>query len=276
MGSARRFASGRDAPGTPIAKVRPMASLATKSSFLALFLASHCFAVSAWAQQTVPKAPSVSTNSNSEAAVESSNESEPADESEPATAPRAVVAAMPGVAVFALFPFSVRARNPGRRLEIRSTYDVTIARCIGSCRLDLPHGDYKAIFYDAAEHEHVFEFSVDGPGGFEIDDADEGTAKVGLGMGIAGVALVITGTALLTAGLSNACLMSECENRDNSGGALFAGGLLVFAAGAAITPVGWVMWARNRHPRLLERSADMHVVVAPTQAGAFLGVTGHF
>jgi hypothetical protein len=253
-----------------------MASFVTKSVFLTLFLASHFFAVSAWAQKTVPQAPNVLPNSNSEAAAEPSNERQPAGESEPATAPRAVVAAMPEVDVVALYPFSVRARNPGRRLEIRSTYDVTIARCIGSCRLNLPHGDYKAIFYDAAEHEHAFEFTVDGQGGFEIDDADEGTAKVGLGMGIAGVALVITGTALMTAGLSNACVVSECENRDNSGGALFVGGLLALAAGAAITPVGWVMWAHNRHPRLLERSADMAVVVAPTQAGAFLGVTGHF
>jgi hypothetical protein len=227
-----------------------MSPLTRKLPVFCLGSALQFFAVSAPAQQAATQAPTVSQNSNSAAIVP--------------------------IVPIAVFPFMVRARTDGRRIEVRSSHDQAIARCVGGCWLSLPSGDYKALFYDQSGAEHEFKFSVQGPGGIEIEDADPETESTGLVLGIAGSALVVGGTVLMTVGLQHACLMAECPNQQNSEAGLLLGGFVAFVAGAVMTPIGWVTFARNRHPRLHMDPTAIKVAVIPNRDGAFLGLSGQF
>jgi hypothetical protein len=224
-------------------------------------------------------------NSN-RAAREDEAESVPADEGEPigkvAVVPRAPVAVAPvgpvaiaPIVPIAAYPFMVRARTEGRRIEIRSSHDQAIARCVGGCWLNLPSGEYKAIFYDQSGAEHEFNFSVEGPGGIEIEDANPVAASNGLAFGVVGSALVAGGMVAMVAGLKDACL-DFCENGRSPDGGLFIGGFAAFVAGTIMTPLGWVAFARNRNPRLHEIPTSINVAVVPNRDGAFLGLTGQF
>ena len=266
-----------------------MALLTRKLPVFCLGSALQFCAVSAPAQQqAATQAPTVLQNSNSAAREdEPSRESVPPREGDPtgkvAVIPGAPVAVVPvgpvaiaPIVPIAVYPFMVRARTGGRRIEVRSSHDQAIARCVGGCWLSLPSGDYKALFYDQSGAEHEFNFSVEGPGGIEIEDANPDTASTGLVFGIVGSALVVGGTVLMTAGLQHACLMAECPNQQNSEAGLFLGGFVAFVAGAVMTPIGWVTWARNRHPRLHEDPTAIKVAVVPNRDGAFLGLSGQF
>ncbi len=260
-----------------------MAPLTRKLPVFCLGFALQLFAVSLPAQEAATQAPSVSQNSNSAA-----REDEPTRESAPAGEGESKVAVTPGVAVavapvgpvyivpLKVYRFSVRARTVGRRIEVRSSHDEAIARCVGGCWLSLPGGDYKALFYDQSGAEHEFKFSVEGPGGIEIADADPETASTGLVLGILGSASVVAAVVLLGEGMQHACVMAECQNQDNSGSGLVLGGLAAFVAGAVMTPIGWVTWAHNRHPRLHDDPTALKVAVVPNRAGAFLGLSGQF
>jgi len=269
--------------GTLIAQATPMAPLTRKLPVLCLGSALQFFAVSAPAQEAATQPPSVSQNGNSAA-----REDEPTREGAPAGESESKVAVAPGVPVGAasaspvyveplkLYAFRVRSRTAERRIEVRSSHDEAIARCVGGCWLSLPSGDYKALFYDQSGAEHEFKFSVQGPGGIEIKDADPDTASTGLVFGILGTASVVAAVVLMGEGMQHACLMAECQNQDNSGSGLFLGGLAAFVAGAVMTPIGWVTWAHNRHPRLHDDPTAIKIAVVPNHDGAFLGLSGHF
>ena len=261
-----------------------MAPFTRKLPVFSLGFALQLFAVSLPAQEAATRAPSVSQNSNSAAREEPTRESAPAGEGESkvAVAPGVPVAVAPVGPVYVgplrVYRFSVRARTAGRRIEVRSIQDQAIARCIGGCWLSLPGGDYKALFYDQTGKEHEFRFSVQGPGGIEIEDANPDAASTALVFAITGPVLVVGGAAVMMASLSQGCIMSECTNQDNShfGPGMFLGGFAAFVAGAIMTPIGWVTWARSRHPRLHEEPSDIHVAVVPNRDGAFLGLSGRF
>lgn len=235
-----------------------------------LGLALQCFAVTSPAEEAAPPSPNLLPNSDSVATA-------PNPPVAVAAIAPAELAPSPIVAAHQkLYRFNVRARSEGRRLEVRSSHDQTIARCIGDCSLNLPNGDYKVIFFDAAGMEHEFEFAVDGPGALEIQDADDRTATIGLGVGIVGPALVLGGTVMMMLGLERSCIMGECERRDNSGGGLVLGGFATMIAGTIMTPIGWVTWARNRNPRLHVEPTDISVAVVPRHDGASFGLGGRF
>ena len=236
---------------------------------LALTSAFELLATVASAQDTVPASPEVSSNHHTDATDFEPNL---------ASAAHSPVA---GIAVAApaqqLYPFRVRGPEATRPIEVRSTYDVAIARCVGECVLNLPAADYKAVFLDANGREQELLFSVEGSGGVELRDADQSAASTGLSLGIGGIVLAVAGMVVMDVGLVNACIMSECT-KPNQGayGAMVLGGFATMAAGAVMTPIGWVMWARNRHPRAREISFDLHAAAIPTRNGAILGLSGQF
>jgi len=264
-----------------------MAPLTRKLPVLCLGLALQFFAVSALAQQAAPAAPTVLQNRNSAAREdEPSRTSVPAHEGEPmgkvAVSPGAPVAVAPigpiaiaPIVPIAVYPFMVRARTDGRRIEVRSSHDQVIARCVSGCWLNLPGGDYKALFYDQSGAEHELEFSVQGPGGIEIEDANPVAASNGMAFGVVGSALVAGGMVAMVVGLKDACL-DFCENGRSPDAGLFLGGFAAFVAGAIITPLGWVAFARNHNPRVHEIPTSVKVAVVPNRDGAFLGLTGRF
>jgi hypothetical protein len=208
-----------------------------------------------------------------------------------------------------LHHFNVRARTQGRRLEVRSLHDIPITRCVTVCRLNVPSGDYKVVFYDSVSQAHEFAFSVSGPGGLEIADADPDTASTALGFGIAGAALVGVGTVLLPIGFAHSCVMGECEERSPAwAGYLVLGGLGAVLVGTVMAPIGFVTWSRNRLPRSHETEPEpgperengsepepgperengskpgptgnpapaVNLAVVPTRDGAYFGLSGSF
>lgn len=218
---------------------------------LALGIAIHTLGVSASAQATAPAGGTVLSGSNT------------------TTGP---------LASLQVHRFSVLARMPGRRLEVRSSAGVPIARCVTGCWLNLPSGDYTVAWYGPKAEERVLNFSVSGPGGIEIEEPDEGTASTGLGFGIAGATIAAAGAVSYVVGFSQGCIMSECEEgRDTqTAGILLLGGLGAMVVGGIMAPIGFVTWSRNRNPRLHQSEAGLAVAAAPTSHGALLGLSGRF
>ena len=227
----------------------------------------------ALARDPVPGEHPLSSNCNTDASGSDPRTADPSSaQSTPCSQARASAAAAPTP-----YPFRIQSPDATRRIEIRSMYDVAVARCIGGCVLSLPESSYRLVFRDAEGNEQGLPFSVKGKGGVELQDADETAASVGLGLGVAGPVFVVTGMALMTIALKDACLAEACESQhDSSGGAMLLGGLVAMAVGAVITPIGWVTYARNRHPRVRELYASFGIAAAPSRDGGFLGLTGRF
>ncbi|HEY5957382.1 MAG TPA: hypothetical protein VIV60_12540 [Polyangiaceae bacterium] len=243
---------------------------------IALGIAFLDIAVSAAAQTAQSEQAAQTAQSEQAAQTVQSEQSAQAVAPEPPTllpesnSPSVAVAPQP------LYRYHVRARTVGRRLEIRSLHDVPIARCVTRCSLDLPSGDYQALFYDAQGEAHAFEFSVSGPGAIEIEDPDDGAATVALGFGVAGIGLVAGGWVLMAVGLNQPCTLGECEpdQRTNKGGIMLLSGFGAMVAGGIMTPLGFYYWARHRNPRLHEQTKDIDVALAPTKTGVVFGLSG--
>lgn len=257
-----------------------MASLANVSAVLAANLVCALGAASALAQGAVRSTPDVSSIRDTPA-----GETVPQVTGVPGavkvvgTSDSGEQAPLPGArAGFAtplqkLYPFRVKAPDMKRRIEIRSANDEVIARCVGSCNLSLPEGEYVARNYGAEGAMQESGFTVEGPGGIELQDGNATAASVGLTLGIVGPLAIVTGAVLFLDGAAHSCLMSECQP---SGQAMLTAGMVTMAAGSAMTPIGWVMWARNRQPRWSELSVDVNVAVVPSREGAIFGFTGRF
>jgi hypothetical protein len=251
-----------------------MASFASIGFFRTLVLAGCLASSPGLAQEAVAGAPDVSSNRNTEH-VEPERETAYGDSAD-ALVPgkRAAVPVPPQK----LHSIRVKTSDTKHRIEIRSMVDVPIARCAGSCSLRLPEGRYKAVYFEPGEGEHDFEFSLEGPGGIELKDRNGGAAEVGLTLGVVGPILIAAGYAFVALGFQSGCTMGDCDpNVDySSSQRMVLGGLGAFALGAVVTPIGWVLWARNHNPRWTELSEDVSVAVVPNREGAVLGLSGRF
>jgi xanthosine utilization system XapX-like protein len=105
---------------------------------------------------------------------------------------------------------------------------------------------------------------------FHATNASPGAATTGLVLGIAGTTLLATGLVAL------ALTLSPDGSPSPAGPAVAIYGLTGLAMGAVLTPVGWVMFAHNRHLFRTEkvkdadatRGLDWRVGVAPLPGGA--------
>lgn len=167
--------------------------------------------------------------------------------------------------------YSIRTLTRGRRFDVRTPDEgEVIARCVGHCTLALPQGSYQLRLYDGAgSPDGDTDFRVSGPGSLEVEDANSNVARVGAIMGSVGPVLIVTGSLLL---LRSIC-MEACPNHDSSA----TWGLATLITGAALTPIGWVIYARNREPRTKAQPLLMPYAAATRdKSGGVIGLQGAF
>lgn len=121
------------------------------------------------------------------------------------------------------------------------------------------------------------EFTVDRPGGIQLEEPDRATANVGLAMGLVGTGLVFGGALLA---LSNATICHDyydCPPDESARDARVKVGVYMFLGGLAMAPVGWVMFAANRNAQVLcQPKVDVRVAITPARDGATIGLSGGF
>jgi hypothetical protein len=156
-----------------------------------------------------------------------------------------------------------------------------IARCTLPCGFQMPRGRYRL---EVAETPNTLGGSrpvtVDGPMRLVVTPRDRTKRTMGLVLGIGGIVAVVAGIGLIADGLHTyyACNVNtdvcvHTSTFSNEAGA----GLAVFLAGAAITPIGWVMFGKSFRPAVDVEHAGAAAVprarvgVVPFPGGAGLG-----
>jgi hypothetical protein len=142
-----------------------------------------------------------------------------------------------------------------------------VLRCLDSCGTALASGRYR-LRLRASDGETIATqtVSVTHPVMFHAVGSP-GAATTGLVLGIVGTAIAVTGLAAF--GLS--ALSSMCES-DGCGAARGVAiyGLVALPIGAIMTPIGWVMFAHNRHTFRSEDLKEHDAKAAPTVHFGFL------
>jgi hypothetical protein len=150
------------------------------------------------------------------------------------------------------FVVGVHPEDPGV-----SAMPFYVAQCRTPCTVEVPRGHYR-IF--VAETPGTFGGGrrelVDAPMRLTMIPRVREQRPIGLALGILGPVALFVGTGLLLAGLDQAVEEScaGCSHHD-SNEALFGAALLL--SGAAITPIGWVLFGKSFHPAIeVERRAE--------------------
>ena len=155
--------------------------------------------------------------------------------------------------------------------------DLPVARCTTPCFARLPPGKYR-LFVHATEStlRGTRWVELHAPTAVSVSPDHDSQRIAGLALGIAGPVLVFAG---MIVALSGACWYGECGGKASEESA----GIAMMLGGAAITPVGWIMFTRSLHPDLtvtpLGGSGVGAGLGAPPRvrwAGATLGATFHF
>jgi len=178
----------------------------------------------------------------------------------------------------ARFAFSIRTVTPGKPFDIRvAEQDQVVGRCMGQCTLALPPGSYNVHLYGAnGQPDGDTDFSVSGPGSLQVQDANRSVATIGAVMGAVGPVLIVTGLLLI---VTSVCIdesihTDDCPNGNNSRANL---GLSSMVAGTIMTPIGWVLFARNRSPRAREKPFLLPYATSTSDyRGGVLGIQGSF
>ncbi len=127
-----------------------------------------------------------------------------------------------------------------------------LASCRLPCGFQMQRGRYRVA---VAETESTLPgsrpVSIDGPSRLTITPRDRAKRTTGLILGIGGAVAVVAGIGLMADGLGRAFRFCDSStNCDSGNGAEFGGGLLLFVAGAALTPIGWVMFGKSFRPAI--------------------------
>ena len=163
-----------------------------------------------------------------------------------------------------------RGPAPESRVTINATQTVRlrvtplgsndlIADCNGHCVFWAPPGRYTLNATNLATGaQHELRLHLEGPRNFELKEGNETAKYAGLALGVAGSAAIVAGLFMVApVVLSAMCEGSNCTTSSERRTANIGLGLLL--GGAVATPVGWVMFSRNR----------TRLVAGPTAAGAY-------
>jgi hypothetical protein len=147
--------------------------------------------------------------------------------------------------------------------------DRPLAACGEGCRIRLPQGSYRLQVAgppgsDVRTNEQtveVFEDSV-----LRVDPPSQSSRTTGLAVGIVGASLLVVGGVVLYVGLiaelvrdvsaDETCTFSSetgqtsCESTSHGTNWAIWTGAGMMVAGAIMTPIGWVTFARNNRPRI--------------------------
>lgn len=161
---------------------------------------------------------------------------------------------------------TLRSREPDLVYSVHlPESEAALAACDGDCRMEMPAGRYRIQVTgspDSDVHQSSQFVTVTHDTTLDVDPARRSRRTSGLAMGITGTALLPVGFTVLLLGLvgeafdDGFCPVSEPDCAEQSGSdpvnAAVWVGLGMVGAGTVLTPVGWVRFARNRHPKFHE------------------------
>jgi len=172
---------------------------------------------------------------------------------------------------------SIYSKTPGAKLEVLTLAKDVVVKCHERCEIDLPPGRYIVRQqYDDKEGPRQVAINVKRAGSYEIEDAHEALAALGLLATTAGAVGLFGGTALLVSG--------TCLDSCNDSPELAAQrrrytteGAVALIAGAVLIPVGLFTLIPNSHSRAhFAPITDVKMALAPQQNGGWLTLTGRF
>lgn len=166
---------------------------------------------------------------------------------------------------------------------------VPIHMCANPCRVLLPRGEYRVNVAgnpEQIEGNSKIDLVADTSLRFSLPDRSARTT--GLALGIAGSALAGIGMVVFFFSSLGAayCYQRSCPSEEARTG-LYVGGAMLLA-GAVLTPIGWISFARNRKPQLEQqplggpRRAEataaprIGIGLGPTAGGAAAGLSISF
>jgi len=137
--------------------------------------------------------------------------------------------------------------------------DELVADCKGQCVFWAPPGRYTLNATNLATGaHHQLGLHVERPSNFELNEGDDTAKYAGLALGVTGSAAIVAGLFMVApVVLSAMCEDSSCTTSSQRRTANVGLGFLL--GGAVATPVGWVMFSRNR----------TRLVAGPASAGAY-------
>jgi len=178
----------------------------------------------------------------------------------------------PAPGYFPVQPVLVQLSGGEVPLSFRLSYrgpEQIVAECPGQCSVLVWPGQYTLRAFDASGRESKGALTVDGPRLFVATPPSTRARSAGLALGIVGI---------VVAGLGLVIVVLECGG--DSGASCDTGqarlvataGLLTLAAGAVMTPIGWVMYAKNHELHIESRVGSAGSEASANVASASFGV----
>jgi hypothetical protein len=150
-----------------------------------------------------------------------------------------------------------------------------VAHCTIPCELQMPRGPYSL---EVLESPRLAGGSrpivIDGRSRLVVTPRDRSMRTAGLVLGISGIAAIVGGIGLIADGLKAECRGDVCSSSSSTEAGV---GLAVLIAGAALTPIGWVIFGKSFHPGVdvehpgAATTSRARVGVVPLRSGAGLG-----
>ncbi len=146
-----------------------------------------------------------------------------------------------------------------------------IAECKGQCVFGAPPGRYTLTTRNLETGaQHQLSLHIEKSSSFELKEGNDTAKYAGLALGITGSAAIVAGLVMtLPVVLAAMCEDPNCTTASERRTANV--GLGVLLAGAVATPVGWVMFSRNR-TRLVGGPVGASAWAEPTIRIGLLGL----
>jgi len=142
----------------------------------------------------------------------------------------------------------VHGSQPGLTYEmVPHRQQAAGTRCSDPCEVVAPPGNYDLRVFRDGEKLGTGRVAVETSADLQVSPPDKETSRTGLALGVMGSALFMGGLmAIALAGLS-------CDNEygcSKNQVTTMQIGLGAMVGGAIMAPIGWVMFAKNRRPRI--------------------------
>jgi hypothetical protein len=145
----------------------------------------------------------------------------------------------------------IHGDQPQARYELLDPdFPDPVAVCTGSCTVYVMPGRYRLhVSATAGTREGTSTMRIEHASRVSISPRTYSSRWVGLGTAIAGMGALVGGMALFAVPDSPSGSLSDSR---------FTAGLVTFLAGAALTPIGWVVFGKSFHPsvRVLPARTD--------------------
>lgn len=132
------------------------------------------------------------------------------------------------------FPVIIEGEPPQARYVLGYEGAPPFAQCLGACAFQGYPAEYRLAVSGQGLREGSRTFELTGPSRVVVEPRTEDQRSAGLVLGLVGVSLVAAG----------ATLMLAQDSSRGEGGVLLLG-LVTFATGAVLTPVGFVRYGRS-------------------------------